>query len=47
MSDQATEFVGQYISELCDLLGVMKIRMSPYHSQTNGQSSESTRCSEE
>ena len=31
-----TEFTGQVISELCDLLGVTKIRMSPYHSQTNG-----------
>ena len=31
MSDQAFEFTGQVISELCDLLGVTKIRMSPYH----------------
>ena len=36
MSDQASEFTGQVISELCDLLGVTKIRMSPYHLQTNG-----------
>ena len=36
MSDQASEFTGQVISELCDLLGVTKIRMSPYHPQTNG-----------
>ena len=36
MSDQAPEFTGQVISELCDLLGVTKIRMSPYHPQTNG-----------
>ena len=36
MSDQAAEFTGQVISELCDLLGVTKIRMSPYHPQTNG-----------
>ena len=35
MSDQASEFTGQVISELCDLLGVTKIRMSPYHPQTN------------
>ena len=36
MSDQASEFTGQVISELCDQLGITKIRMSPYHSQTNG-----------
>ena len=36
MSDQAAEFMGQVISELCDLLGITKIRMSPYHPQTNG-----------
>ena len=36
MSDQASEFTGQVISELCDLLGITKIRTSPYHQQTNG-----------
>ena len=36
MSDQASEFTGQVISELCDLLSVTKIRTSPYHLQTNG-----------
>ena len=36
MSDQASEFTGQVISELCDLLGVTKIGTSPYHPQTNG-----------
>ena len=36
MSDQAAEFTGQVISELCDLLGVTKTRTSPYHPQTNG-----------
>ena len=35
MSDQAAEFMGQVISELCDLLGVTKIRMSRYYPQTN------------
>ena len=36
MSDQAAEFTGQVISELCDLLGITKIRTLPYHPQTNG-----------
>ena len=36
MSNQAAEFTGQVISELCDLLGITKIRTSPYHPQTNG-----------
>ena len=36
MSDQAAEFTGQVISELCDLLGVTKIRTLPYHPQTSG-----------
>ena len=35
MSDQAAEFTGQVISELCDLLGITKINTSPYHPQTN------------
>ena len=35
MSDQVSEFTGQVISELCDLLGVTKIRTLPYHPQTN------------
>ena len=36
MSDQVSEFTGQVISELCDLLGITKIRTLPYHPQTNG-----------
>ena len=36
MSDQVSEFTGQVISELSDLLGVTKIRTLPYHPQTNG-----------
>ena len=36
MSDQVSEFTGQVISELCDLLAVTKIRTLPYHLQTNG-----------
>ena len=36
MSDQAPEFSGKVIAALCDLLGVAKICMSPYHPQSNG-----------
>ena len=36
MSDQVSKFTGQVISELCDLLGITKIRTLPYHLQTNG-----------
>ena len=36
MSDQAPEFSGKVIAALCDLLGVAKIRTSPYHPQSNG-----------
>ena len=35
MADQVSEFTGQVILELCDLLGITKIRTSPYHLQTN------------
>ena len=34
MSDQASKFTGQVISELSNLLGITKIRTSPYHPQT-------------
>ena len=36
MLDQAPEFSGKVIAALCDLLGVAKIRTSPYHPQSNG-----------
>ena len=36
MSDQAPEFSGKVIAALCDLQGVAKIPMSPYHPQSNG-----------
>ena len=36
MSDQASELTGQVILELCNLLGITKIRTSPYHPQTTG-----------
>ena len=36
MSDQGTEFCGKVIMAMCSLLGVEKIRTTPYHPQTNG-----------
>ena len=36
MSDQGTEFCGKVIMVMCSLLGVEKIRTTPYHPQTNG-----------
>ena len=36
MSDQGTEFCGKVIAAMCSLLGIKKIRTTPYHPQTNG-----------
>ena len=36
MSDQGTEFCGNVITAMCSLLGIEKIRTTPYHPQTNG-----------
>ena len=36
MSDQGKEFCGKVIVAMCSLLGVEKIRTTPYHPQTNG-----------
>ena len=36
MSDQGTEFTGDVIAAMCKLLGIEKIRTTPYHPQTNG-----------
>ena len=35
MSDQRTEFCGKVIAAMCSLLGIEKIRTTPYHPQTN------------
>ena len=37
VSDQGKAFTGHIITHLCDLYGVQKLRISPYHAQTNGQ----------
>ena len=36
MSDQGTEFTGDLIAAMCKLLGIEKIRTTPYHPQGNG-----------
>ena len=36
MSDQGTEFCGNVIAAMCSLLGIEKIRTTPYHPQSNG-----------
>ena len=36
MSDQGTEFTRDVIAAMCKLLGIEKIRTTPYHLQTNG-----------
>ena len=38
MSDQGTEFCGKVIAAMYSLLGIEKIRTTPYHPQTNGSS---------
>ncbi len=35
LSDQGSQFCGRVVRQLCQLLGVDKIRTSPYHPQTN------------
>ena len=36
LSDQGSQFCGRVVKQLCQLLGVQKLRTSPYHPQTNG-----------
>ena len=36
MSDQGTGFTSKVIEAMCSLLGIEKIRMMPYHPQSNG-----------
>ena len=37
VSDQGKAFTGHLVSNLCELYGVQKLKISPYHAQTNGQ----------
>ena len=36
MSDQGTKFTSKVIEAMCSLLGIKKIRTTPYHLQSNG-----------
>ena len=36
MSDQGTRFTSKVIAAMCSLLGIEKIRTTPYHPQSNG-----------
>ena len=36
MSDQGTGFTSKVIAAMCSLLGIEKIRTTPYHPQSNG-----------
>ena len=36
MSDQGTGFTSKVIQAMCSLLGIEKIRTTPYHPQSNG-----------
>ncbi len=36
LSDQGSQFCGRVVRELCSLLGIEKLRTSPYHPETNG-----------
>ena len=40
--DQGRNFESELIENLCQVAGVKKLRISPYHTQTNGQCVNST-----
>ncbi len=36
LSDQGAQFCSRLVKELCELLGIKRLRTSPYHPETNG-----------
>ncbi len=36
LSDQGSQFCGKVVKQLCEMLGIEKIRTSPYHPERNG-----------
>ncbi len=42
LSDQGSQFCDREVSELCSLLGIEKMRTSPYHPETNGDGGASS-----
>ncbi len=36
LSDQGSQFCGRVMKQLCEWLGIQKVRTSPYHPETNG-----------
>ena len=36
LSDRGTSFTSSIIEELCKILGIQRLRTTPYHPQTNG-----------
>ena len=37
LSDQGANFKSNIVKELCEFMGIQKVRTSPYHAQTKGQ----------
>ena len=37
LTNQGTYFENNIVKELCELMGIPKVRTAPYHGQTNGQ----------
>ena len=44
LSDWGANFESNVIKDLCKLMGIWKVRTSPYHVQTSRQLSELTKC---
>ncbi len=36
LSDQGSQFCGKVVRQLCEMLGIQKVRTSPYHPESNG-----------